>query len=127
MNIVYIALFLLFMFLLSDMISLRATDITFPDNKSLLLLDEQNENETLVLWGGTLIDGTDATPETDSVILINSSKIFAVTNQSVFRDYISLYDDHGSQINEGILLNLTGKYIMPGLFDMHAHIAGGTK
>jgi imidazolonepropionase-like amidohydrolase len=109
------------------MINLRATDYTFSGDRSSLLLNEQNENEILMLWGATLIDGTGAIPETDSVIFINESKIFAVTNQSVFRDYISLYDENRSQIKDRLVLNLTGKYVMPGLFDMHAHVAGVLK
>ena len=84
-------------------------------------------NETLILYGATLIDVTSIKPKTDSVILINGDKILAVTNQSAFRDYISNYDNGSQTIERVLLLNLTGKYIIPGLFDMHAHVAGVLK
>ena len=54
MNIVYVALLSLFIFLISDIINdnpLRATDFTVPDNRSLSLLNTDNENEILVLNG----------------------------------------------------------------------------
>ena len=129
--IVYICLFSLFMLPLSEMmidITVWAADfITYTyDNKSPFPLNSDNRmNETLILYGATLIDATSTNPKTDSVILINGDKILAVTNQSAFRDYISDYDN-GSQTIERVL-NLTGKYIIPGLFDMHAHVAGVLK
>jgi imidazolonepropionase-like amidohydrolase len=128
--IVYICLFSLFMLPLSEMmidITVWAADfITYTyDNKSPLSLNSDNRmNETLILYGATLIDATSTNPKTDSVILINRDKILAVTNQSAFRDYIFDYDN-GSQTIERV--NLTGKYIIPGLFDMHAHVAGVLK
>ena len=69
-----------------------------------------------------------APQKTDSVIVIGvSKKIIAITNQTNFRDSLSLFnDDSGSQITKRVL-NLSEKYIMPGLFDMHAHIAGVRK
>jgi imidazolonepropionase-like amidohydrolase len=97
------------------------------DNKSpLSLKSDKRMNETLILYGATLIDGTSTNLKTDSVILINGEKILAVTNQSAFRNYISNYDN-GSQTVERVVLNLTGKYIIPGLFDMHAHVEGVLK
>ena len=129
--IVYICLFSLFMLPLSEMmidITVWAADFITStyDNKSPLSLNSDNRmNETLILYGATLIDVTSTNPKTDSVILINGDKILAVTNQSAFRDYISDYDN-GSQTIERVL-NLTGKYIIPGLFDMHAHVAGVLK
>ena len=126
MNIVYVALPSLFIFLISDIINdnpLRATDFTVPDNRSLSLLNTDNENEILVLNGVTLIDGTDGPQKNNSVIIINNSKIIAVTSQN---NYSSFNISNGSLTN-GRVLNLTGKYIMPGLFDMHAHVAGVRK
>ena len=126
MNIVYVTLPSLFIFLISDIINdnpLRATDFTVPDNRSLSLLNTDNENEILVLNGATLIDGTDGPQKNNSVIIINNSKIIAVTSQN---NYSSFNISNGSLTN-GRVLNLTGKYIMPGLFDMHAHVAGVRK
>jgi imidazolonepropionase-like amidohydrolase len=129
MGIVYVSMLSLFIIILSlskiiNDIPILAEDLTTYDDESLSSLPETG-NKTLVLYGATLIDGTGAAPETDSVIFINNSKIFAVTNQSAFLEYLS--DDNDSQISERVVLNLTGKYIMPGLFDMHAHVAGVLK
>jgi imidazolonepropionase-like amidohydrolase len=98
------------------------------DNKSLSSLNTGNGNETLVLDGATLIDGNGGPQKADSVLVIDDSKrIVAITNQTNFRDNSTLNNDsNGSQSNERVL-NLTGKYIIPGLFDMHAHIAGVRK
>jgi len=99
------------------------------DNKSLSLVNIDNGNEILVLNGATLIDGNGGPPRADSVIVINDNqKIIAITNQTNSRDNSSSLrnDDNGSQITERVL-NLTGKYIIPGLFDMHAHVAGVRK
>ena len=126
MNIVYVALLSLFIFLLSDTINLGATDFTVPDNRSLSLLNRHNGNETLVLQGATLIDGTGTPPKTDAVIIICNNKIIAVTNQTNYQ-YNSSYNDSNKSLTNERVLNLTGKYIMPGLFDMHAHIAGVRK
>lgn len=132
MNIVYVGLLSLFILSLSETMNdnaLWAADFityTYDDKSRLSLNIDNGQNEILILYGATLIDGTGATPETDSVILINGSKILAVTNQTAFHDYLS-DNDNGSQRNERVVLNLTGKYIMPGLFDMHAHVAGVLK
>lgn len=105
------------------------TDIWAVNFKSLSLLNTDNGNEILVLNGAALIDGNGGPPKADSVIVIgDNKKIIAITNQTNFRDNLLPLenDDIGSQITIRVL-NLTGKYIMPGLFDMHAHIAGVRK
>ena len=122
MNMVYIALLSLFIFSLSDTMSLGATDSAGSNNTSLSLLNNQNGNETLVLHGATLIDGTGTPLKSDSVITIHNSRIISVTNQNNYQ----YNDSNGSLTNERIL-NITGKYIIPGLFDMHAHVAGVRK
>jgi imidazolonepropionase-like amidohydrolase len=105
-----------------------AVNLNVFDNKSLYSLNTGNGNEALVLNGATLIDGNGGPPKADSVVVIgDSKKIIAITNQTNFRDSLSLFnDDSGSQITKRVL-NLTEKYILPGLFDMHAHIAGVRK
>ncbi len=105
-----------------------AVNLNVFDNKSLYSLNTGNGNEALVLNGATLIDGNGGPPKADSVVVIgDNKKIIAITNQTNFRDSLSLFnDDSGSQITKRVL-NLTEKYIVPGLFDMHAHIAGVRK
>ncbi|MGB7662621.1 MAG: amidohydrolase family protein [Nitrososphaeraceae archaeon] len=136
MNTIFIGLHSLFIFsfcMLSLLETTSGSDIwavnlNVFDNKSLYSLNTGNGNEALVLNGATLIDGNGGPPKADSVVVIgDSKKIIAITNQTNFRDSLSLFnDDSGSQITKRVL-NLTEKYIVPGLFDMHAHIAGVRK
>jgi imidazolonepropionase-like amidohydrolase len=95
---------------------------------SLLSLHTMNNNDTIsVLAGPTLIDGTGQPPKPNAVIIINGDKIVAVTNETEYHDqyYYSLINNNETtRVN---ILNLTGKYVIPGLFDMHAHVAGVRK
>ena len=95
-------------------------------NKSSLLLSNTTDEKILVLEGATLIDGTGATAKPNAVIIINDNTILEVTNES---EYHNRYDDNKdnyylNHANNVKVINLTGKYIIPGLFDMHAHVAG---
>ena len=98
-------------------------------SSSLLNIENGNKNEALVLNGATLIDGNGGPPKSDSIIVINdNNEIIAITNQANFRSnkLISTDSEHIVSQTERVL-NVTGKYIMPGLFDMHAHVAGVRK
>ena len=103
-----------------------AIDLTeIHHNMSLSSLSTDNGSEVFVLHGATLIDGTGSPPKSDAVVIINGNKIIAVTNQS---EYLNHYFNNLNGTQTGVrFLNLTGKYIMPGLFDMHAHVAGVLK
>ena len=106
-----------------------AENLTGLDIKSLSFQNTDIGNEILLLDGATLIDGNGGPPKVDSVIVIDDNKkIIVITNQTNFRENsLPLKNDEGgSQITKRVL-NLTGKYIMPGLFDMHAHVAGVRK
>ena len=46
--------------------------------------------------------------------------MFTAADSGKYHDYY--YSRHNVNV-----LNLTGKYIIPGLFDMHAHVAGVLK
>ncbi len=92
---------------------------------SSLTLDISNNNTILVLVGPTLIDGTGNPPKSNAVIIINGNKIFAVTNETGYHDpFYSFINNETARVN---IINLTGKYVIPGLFDMHAHVAGVRK
>jgi imidazolonepropionase-like amidohydrolase len=92
---------------------------------SSLSLDTMNNNTITVLAGPTLIDGTGDPPKPNAVIIINGNKIFAVTNETEYYDqYYPLINNESARVN---ILDLTGKYVIPGLFDMHAHVAGVRK
>ena len=72
-----------------------------------------NENIDLALVGPRLIDGTGNDPIPDSVLLIGRGRIQAVgSRQSI-------------DVPEGTeTINLSGKTIIPGLVDLHAHYGG---
>ena len=129
MNIVCVGLLSLLVFSSSEKMSdmtLKAIDLTeIHHNMSLSSLSTDNGSEVFVLHGATLIDGTGSPPKSDAVVIINGNKIIAVTNQS---EYLNHYFNNLNGTQTGVrFLNLTGKYIMPGLFDMHAHVAGVLK
>jgi imidazolonepropionase-like amidohydrolase len=127
MNIIYVGLLSLFVFLLSETmngIPLLAMDLTIHDNKYISSPStDNNSSGTLVLQDVTLIDVTGSPPKTHAVIVI-------VINlyQSNYRDNPYFNDSNSNETQTGVrLLNLTGKYVIPGLFDMHAHVAGVRK
>ena len=129
MNIVSVGLLSFLVFSSSEIMSditLMATDLTeIHHNVSLSSEGTDNGSEVFVLHGATLIDGTGSAPKSNAVVFINGNKIIAVTNQS---EYLNHYFNNLNGTQTGVrFLNLTGKYIMPGLFDMHAHVGGGTK
>lgn len=128
MNMVSVGLLSLLMFSSSEIMSnitLMAIDLTEIHHNMSPLLGTDNGSEVFVLHGATLIDGTGSPPKSDAVVIINGNKIIAVTNQS---EYLNHYFNNLNGTQTGVrFLNLTGKYIMPGLFDMHAHVAGVLK
>jgi imidazolonepropionase-like amidohydrolase len=88
--------------------------------KPSVLYSKLDGKGVVALRGATVIDGTGGPPKPHAVVIVNGNKIVDVlTNDSKYHDY---YSQHGVNI-----LNLTGKYIIPGLFDMHAHVAGVLK
>jgi hypothetical protein len=105
---------------LSD-ITLMAIDLAeIHRNMSLSSFGTDNGREVFVLLGGTLIDGTGSPPKSDALVIINGNNTIVATNQS---EYLNHYFNHLNGKQTGVrFLNLTGKYIMPGLFDMHAHV-----
>lgn len=129
MNIVSVGLFSFLVFsssvIMSD-ISLMAIDLTeIHHEMSLSSLGTDNGTEVYVLHGATLIDGTGSPPKSDTIVIINGNKIIAVTNQSENPNHY--FNNLNGTQTDVRFLNLTGKYIMPGLFDMHAHVGGVLK
>lgn len=71
----------------------------------------QDRTELLILKNAVLIDGTGNPPVENSIIVIEKEKIIEVTTPDKY------------EIPDGAkVIDLTGKYIMPGLIDMHAHV-----
>jgi len=86
---------------------------------SILLLVSCAENDNsdvsnaeTALVGARLIDGSGNTPIEDSVLLIGQGRILAVGSDSI-------------EIPDGVeVIDVTGKTIIPGLVDLHAHYGG---
>lgn len=73
---------------------------------------EARRDTLIALVGGTLIDGTGAPPVTDAVVIVSGRKILAAGPRS------STPIPAGARV-----INTTGRTILPGLWDMHAHYA----
>jgi hypothetical protein len=63
----------------------------------------------LVLKGATVIDGSGKAPVQDAVIVIEDGKIKSVGGKST------------SYPSDATVLDLSGKFVIPGLIDMHVH------
>jgi len=69
--------------------------------------------EKLILKGGTIIDGTGGPPEGPVDIIIENNRI---------KDLI--IDGNAEYEKNTQIIDVSGKYIMPGFVDTHAHIGG---
>ena len=68
---------------------------------------------TIAIIHATVIDATGAPPKPNSTVLIDGEKIFAVG------------PDSSIEIpSNARLINATGKFLIPGLADMHIHLTG---
>ncbi len=68
---------------------------------------------TIAIIHATIIDATGAPPKPNSTILIDAEKIFAVGPDS------SIQIPNGTRV-----IDATGKFLIPGLADMHIHLTG---
>ena len=66
--------------------------------------------DTLAIVGGTLIDGTGAAPVADSAVVIRKGRIVVAGPRSKVK-----IPKHAN------VVDAKGKFILPGLWDMHAH------
>src|SRR5918994_3602503 len=80
----------------------------------------KNNAGVIILEGATVIDGTGDLPKPNTTIVINGSRIVYLS-----RSAANNYDLNFSAASN--VINLTGKHIIPGLFDMHAHVANVLK
>src|SRR4030042_3294898 len=69
--------------------------------------------KTLVLTHATVIDATGAPPQSDMTVIVTGDRITAIEKTSQ------------SHIPKGAsVVNARGKYLIPGLWDMHVHLDG---
>ncbi|HEY1865754.1 MAG TPA: amidohydrolase family protein [Candidatus Acidoferrales bacterium] len=67
----------------------------------------QQPARSLVLEGGTLIDGNGGAPVRDSVVIIEGNKISSVSREG----------QAGAYPANAVIVKADGKYVLPGLFD----------
>ena len=77
-------------------------------------LGAELEETTIALVGGAIIDGNGGVPIENGVVVVRGNTIVAVGEVSS----VVIPDD--AQV-----INVTDKAILPGLADMHVHLAGG--
>ena len=70
-------------------------------------------SEAIVIHDVTVIDGTGAPPRTNADVVLRDSRISAIEEARTFAH------PPGARVIDG-----SGKYVIPGLIDMHAHMAG---
>src|SRR5690606_36811588 len=68
--------------------------------------------DRLIIDHVTVIDGTGAAPQPDMAVIIEGSKIAAVKPSSLAAG------------ESGKRIDATGKYLIPGLMDVHIHLRG---
>jgi imidazolonepropionase-like amidohydrolase len=107
---------LAFLFISPTVTSAFASPFTTISNQTLT----QNDAGVIILEGVTVIDGTSDLPKPNATIVINGSKIAYLSSEAA-----NSYNLNFSAAKS--VINLTGKYIIPGLFDMHAHVANVRK
>ena len=105
--------------LISPTTTLAFANTTLSDVSNQMLTS--NNAVVTILEGATLIDGTGALPRHNTTIVINGTEIVYVSNNTSLNNY----DIHSFATKN--VIDLTGKYIIPGLFDMHAHVANVRK
>ncbi|HSE97634.1 MAG TPA: amidohydrolase family protein [Blastocatellia bacterium] len=76
-------------------------------------MDNENTGGLLMIEGGTLIDGTGGPPINDSAVLIEGEKIIRVGRKGEV-------EKSGSTR----AIDATGKFLLPGLIDIHVHYDG---
>src|SRR5262245_24895324 len=74
---------------------------------------QQTPSSAIVIRGVTLIDGTGRPPLANATVLIEGNRITQATTQTVTAPA-------GAQPIDG-----RGKFLIPGLIDVHVHLNGG--
>lgn len=82
--------------------------------------------ERLIIRGATMIDGTGSPAAGPVDIVIEGNKIVQI--QNVGYPGVPINENRRPQAGEnGFELDASGMYVLPGFFDMHAHIGGNAQ
>ncbi|MGB8134787.1 MAG: amidohydrolase family protein [Nitrososphaeraceae archaeon] len=108
-----------FLFISPTMIPNAASTIQTPLTPMPNQRLAQNNAGIIILENATVIDGTGDLPKPNTTIVINGSRMADLSDNATVNSDLSFAAKN--------VINLTGKYIIPGLFDMHAHVANVLK
>jgi imidazolonepropionase-like amidohydrolase len=104
---------------------LKASSIEPPplqSNKAKFMQNDTNYSHDLViLYNTNILDG-DSKLRSNSTIITSGNRILEVIDKDSPDKYY-FYKNYPNSV----LIDLSGKYVIPGLFDMHAHVAGVMK
>ena len=81
----------------------------------LLSMPAAGHGEAIAIVGGTLIDGTGTGPVEDSAVVIEHGRVVYAGTRA-----------DASIPEESKAIDASGKFLVPGLADMHNHLADGT-
>jgi imidazolonepropionase-like amidohydrolase len=76
----------------------------------------------LALYNANLIDGNNDQVRPEATVIINDSRIIDIIDNND-TNIIAKHSFYENDLN-ATLIDLSGKFIIPGLFDTHAHVAG---
>lgn len=83
----------------------------------------EGPHQQLILRGGTLVDGTGAPPIGPVDIVIEQSRIARIVGLGAPGVAIDP-EDRPELADNGLEMDVSGQYILPGFVDMHGHIGG---
>ena len=101
-----------------------------PKNSEMIGAPDRKENEgkgpykRLIIRGATLIDGTGAPPKGPVDIVIEGNKIVEVRSVGIPKIKI---EENRRPKNATQEIDAHGKYVLPGLIDLHVHTGGAPK
>lgn len=98
----------------SKLISIQSKEVNFTQ-------DSNNSYSPLILYNANIIDGN-ANLRSNITIITNGDKIIEIIDKDKHNkcDFYKKYPNSA-------LIDLSGKYVISGLIDMHAHVAGVMK
>ena len=83
--------------------------------------DTNYSHDLVILYNTNILDG-DSKLRSNSTIITSGNRILEVIDKDSPDKYY-FYKNYPNSV----LIDLSGKYVIPGLFDMHAHVAGVMK
>ena len=102
-------------------------NVTFlEDTSSNQNQKDTNPHNAIVLYNVNLIDGVSSHAKHNQTIIVNESKIIDIIDNKNIINNGSYSYFHKNYPNSN-LIDLSGMYAIPGLFDMHAHVGSVLK